>query len=537
MSHSRRSATPLGPFHLIAELGRGASGRTYLATEPALADRPVVLKVISDDQEEHLRLARLQHTHIVPLYSEQTLPDRGLRALCMPYLGGASLAQILDALGDIPLERRRGRDLIEALERVQVRRGPPGSRGFQRAVPALPRGSVLRRGHLLDRDVPGRSAPVRPCSRPVPHGHHAGECPDRGRRPADAPRFPPRSGADPAGEWVLGRLGGTPGWMSPEQEAALDAVAGASRPRGRRWTFRHPSRWAFCCGKALWGTGRETGRANRPPGRDRQRRRPPGVSVGLADILHKCLSSKPSARYPDAAALADDLRLHLNDLPLRGVANRSPLERWRKWQRRLGSPARQATRLTALAGIVVAVVLAAAVYSQRAHEIEANLEDGRRYRLERNTPRPCVCWRRGLERAGAVPGTGHLRRALAAELEMARRGQDAAELHRLADLIRFRYGLAPPETEEARLIARHCRAFWDPRGPLLSPQDGRLDPGTEQGIETDLIELAIVWADLNMRLASRADADRQGRRIAPPARSGRGFVRPQPGSRARATRV
>src|SRR4029077_18308611 len=107
---------PLGPFQLRAELGRGASGRTYLATEPALADRPVVLKVISDDQEEHLRLARLQHTHIVPLYSEQTLPDRGLRALCMPYLGGASLAQIFEALRDIPVDRRRGRHLIEGLE-------------------------------------------------------------------------------------------------------------------------------------------------------------------------------------------------------------------------------------------------------------------------------------------------------------------------------------------------------------------------------------------------------------------------------------
>ena len=68
-------------------------GKDLPGDRAALADRLVVLKVISDDQEEHLRLARLQHTHIVPLYSEQTFPDRGLRALCMPYLGGASLAQ------------------------------------------------------------------------------------------------------------------------------------------------------------------------------------------------------------------------------------------------------------------------------------------------------------------------------------------------------------------------------------------------------------------------------------------------------------
>ena len=40
----------LGPFHLLQELGRGAAGRTFLATDPGLADRPVVVKVIPDDQ-------------------------------------------------------------------------------------------------------------------------------------------------------------------------------------------------------------------------------------------------------------------------------------------------------------------------------------------------------------------------------------------------------------------------------------------------------------------------------------------------------
>lgn len=78
----------LGPFRLLAELGRGASGKTYLAEEPALADRLVVLKVISDDQEEHLSLARLQHTHIIPLFSEHAFPDRGLRRSACPIWAG-----------------------------------------------------------------------------------------------------------------------------------------------------------------------------------------------------------------------------------------------------------------------------------------------------------------------------------------------------------------------------------------------------------------------------------------------------------------
>ena len=92
----------LGPFRLLSELGQGASGKTYLAVEPALADRLVVLKIIPGDQEEHLSLARFQHTHIIPLFSEQTFPDRGLRALCMPYLGGTSLAQFAGSAGRNP---------------------------------------------------------------------------------------------------------------------------------------------------------------------------------------------------------------------------------------------------------------------------------------------------------------------------------------------------------------------------------------------------------------------------------------------------
>ncbi len=57
----------LGDFLLLAELGRGARGRCFLATQPSLSYRHVVLKVTPDDHLEHLSLARLQHTHIMPL--------------------------------------------------------------------------------------------------------------------------------------------------------------------------------------------------------------------------------------------------------------------------------------------------------------------------------------------------------------------------------------------------------------------------------------------------------------------------------------
>ena len=68
-------------FSLLAELGRGAEGRVFLATQPSLADRPIVLKLTPMGGQEHLSLARLQHTHIMPLYWVQDEPSRNLRRL------------------------------------------------------------------------------------------------------------------------------------------------------------------------------------------------------------------------------------------------------------------------------------------------------------------------------------------------------------------------------------------------------------------------------------------------------------------------
>ena len=109
----------LGDFHLLAELGRGAEGRVYLATQPSLSDRPVVVKVVPSLGHEHLTLARLQHTSIVPLYVVQDLAERHLRLLCMPYVGGITLARLLQILADVPVAERTGRHIVDALYRAQ----------------------------------------------------------------------------------------------------------------------------------------------------------------------------------------------------------------------------------------------------------------------------------------------------------------------------------------------------------------------------------------------------------------------------------
>src|SRR4051812_24413764 len=91
-------------FHLIAELGRGAFSRVYLARQADLAHRSVALKISPVFGEPQL-LAQLQHTNIVPVYSVHAAGP--LQAVCMPYFGPTTLADVLKDM--------RGRS------------GPPGS--------------------------------------------------------------------------------------------------------------------------------------------------------------------------------------------------------------------------------------------------------------------------------------------------------------------------------------------------------------------------------------------------------------------------
>src|SRR5207237_7786863 len=102
-------------FHLRAELGRGAFARVFLAEQADLAGRDVVLKVSGMKGDEPQTLAQLQHTHIVPIYSVHEDPRSGLRAVCMPYFGGASLASVLQALALRTSMPRQGKELVAVL--------------------------------------------------------------------------------------------------------------------------------------------------------------------------------------------------------------------------------------------------------------------------------------------------------------------------------------------------------------------------------------------------------------------------------------
>jgi serine/threonine protein kinase/Tfp pilus assembly protein PilF len=108
----------LGSFKIISELGRGAFGRVYLAEQAELGNRLVALKVAVSLGDEPRNLARLQHAHIVPIHSVHDDPGTGLRLICMPYVGGANLAEVLKTAGARLATQATGRSLVEALDRV-----------------------------------------------------------------------------------------------------------------------------------------------------------------------------------------------------------------------------------------------------------------------------------------------------------------------------------------------------------------------------------------------------------------------------------
>jgi tetratricopeptide (TPR) repeat protein len=309
----------------VAELGMGAQGRVVLARHKALANRPMVLKMTPCTGQEHLSLARLQHTHIVPLYAVEDWPARQLRVLVFPYLGRVTWKQMLEQMRPLPLDQRQGQHIVDFLSEAEAAETPLqssparlrlASDSYVQAVCRLGLclAETLHYAHergLVHLDVKPSNVLIATDGQPLLLDFHLSQ-------PALEPGGPrPES------------LGGTPGYMAPEQEKALTA-ANAGRAIPERVDGRAD---LFSLGVMLYEalSGRTFPRLDEPV---LLMRCNPRVSVGLSDIVHRCLAPAARARYADGGELAEDLRRHLEDRPLRCVPNRSLAERWGKWRRR-----------------------------------------------------------------------------------------------------------------------------------------------------------------------------------------------------------
>jgi serine/threonine protein kinase len=93
-----------GPYRVLRSIGRGGMGEVYEAIEEPLG-RHVAIKTLRRESSsatllprfdrERRTLARLHHTNVVPIYATGTEGD--LLYFAMPYLSGASLAQVIKA--------------------------------------------------------------------------------------------------------------------------------------------------------------------------------------------------------------------------------------------------------------------------------------------------------------------------------------------------------------------------------------------------------------------------------------------------------
>jgi tetratricopeptide (TPR) repeat protein len=91
-----------------------------------------------------------------------------------------------------------------------------------------------------------------------------------------------------------------------------------------------------------------------------------------------------------------------------------------------------------------------------------------------------------------------------------RRAGLIAELHDLADRVRFLYAAGHCDFTTARGLERRLAEIWRARGVIEGQLGDGGDAGVREGIRGDLLDLAILWADLRVQLAS--DLGRDGAR-------------------------
>jgi serine/threonine protein kinase/Tfp pilus assembly protein PilF len=304
----------VGEFTLVRELGRGAFARVFLATEATTGDRPVALKLTRGGAAEARTLGRLVHPNVVPIHSACKDPATGLTLVCMPFLGGATLLDVLDRAfpGEGSPPPSRAAIILDAVgataspddPAIPVDRRDPVWEFGSYADGCLHLGAqfadalaFLHGQHVCHRDLKPSNVLLRPDGRPLLLDFNLSD----------------------AGEAGTGRRGGTIPYMAPEQIQAWEAGPSGKTAVDERadlfalgvilyelLTGRHPFGPipAGLPAKELRRLLLQRQRGGLAP----LRALAPRVPRAAAGLIEQCLAYKPARRPAGAAAVAAGLR-------------------------------------------------------------------------------------------------------------------------------------------------------------------------------------------------------------------------------------
>jgi serine/threonine protein kinase len=297
-------------FHLLESLGEGAFSKVFLATEPELGNRRVAVKVTWRVASEAFTLGRIRHPHVISAFSLTHDDANGLSAICMPYLGSATLNTVLDRVLASSKPSRSARLLLDAAEDKVASGGataesPPfvsPDDSYEVGVRKLFAGicdglAALHQEKILHRDLKPSNVLLTPGGSPVLLDLNLAQDPSH----------------------LGNQCGGTYAYMSPEQMGAMREP----REAYRKWHALDARSDLYSVGVMLW----ETLTGQHPFGPispttpahelattldERQRKGfepqlPPGwtISPALVAIIRRCLSLDPQGRPRSARELRD----------------------------------------------------------------------------------------------------------------------------------------------------------------------------------------------------------------------------------------
>jgi serine/threonine protein kinase/Flp pilus assembly protein TadD len=380
-------------FRLRQPLGCGAFAEVYLAEQPDLACRPVVLKLSDSEGTEPQTLARLQHTNIVPIYSVHEDRKAGLRAVCMPYFGGASLSSVLQRLWSESARPTQGAQLVAALEAVgfpspeALSREAATAGGENREPAPLELAAESQTPLALLRSLGYLDAVawiVAQLAEGLHHAHQRGVL-HRDIKPSnillDAEGLPLLLDFNVAQELTCATahaiLGGTVAYAAPEHLRAL--MAGTSDlirlvdQRSDIYSLGLVLAEMITGARLFEQGGSYSVRRTQLEAMAEERRKiapslrqmRADVPWSLESIARKCLDPDPARRYQRAGHLAEDLRRFLEDRPLRYAPELSSAEQIQKFFRR--HPRLTTSSSIAVAAVVTIVAIGSALLGARQH--------------------------------------------------------------------------------------------------------------------------------------------------------------------------